>query len=133
MSSSSTKRAPTDQEITVKFNTFKSELQSLAQKIGELEQDSDEYKLVVNTITPMAEDRKCFRLVGGVLVERTVGEVLPALKSNQEGIKGLLEKLVEQYKKKDSEFLAFQKEHRIQIGNGGGGARMPASSSSSSS
>ncbi|RKP13224.1 hypothetical protein BJ684DRAFT_16361 [Piptocephalis cylindrospora] len=43
MSSSTAKRAPTDQEITVKFNAFKSELQSLAQKIGELEQDSDEY------------------------------------------------------------------------------------------
>lgn len=127
MSSSTAKRAPTDQEITVKFNAFKSELQSLAQKIGELEQDSDEYKLVVNTITPMSGDRKCFRLVGGVLVERTVGEVLPALKANQDGIKGLLEKLVEQYKSKDTEFLAFQKEHRIQIGSGG--ARMPASSS----
>ncbi|RKP13221.1 hypothetical protein BJ684DRAFT_10393, partial [Piptocephalis cylindrospora] len=84
-------------------------------------------RLVVNTITPMSGDRKCFRLVGGVLVERTVGEVLPALKANQDGIKGLLEKLVEQYKSKDTEFLAFQKEHRIQIGSGG--ARMPASSS----
>ena len=29
-------------------------------------------------------DRKCYRLVGGVLVESTVGEVLPALESNRE-------------------------------------------------
>jgi len=44
------------------------------------------YRLVVDTISPLDGDRKCFRLVGGVLVERTVKEVLPALKTNQEGV-----------------------------------------------
>jgi hypothetical protein len=31
-------------------------------------------------------------------------------------IKTLIEKLLEQYKAKDTEFQAFQKEHRIQMG-----------------
>lgn len=34
----------------------------------------------------MDASRKCFRLVGGVLVERTVKEVLPALESNKEQV-----------------------------------------------
>jgi hypothetical protein len=37
--------------------------------------------------------RKCFRLVGGVLVERTVAEVHPAVTSNKEKIKSVIEQL----------------------------------------
>ncbi len=34
----------------------------------------------------MDKDRKCFRLVGGVLVERKVAEVEPALVGNREKV-----------------------------------------------
>ena len=43
-------------------------------------------RLVVNTTKSMAADRKCFRLIGGVLVERTVGEVIPAVQANMDGV-----------------------------------------------
>jgi hypothetical protein len=32
-------------------------------------------------------DRKCFRLIGGVLVERTVKDVVPALQMNRNGVR----------------------------------------------
>ena len=42
--------------------------------------------LVIETLKDMEPGRKCFRLVGGVLVERTVQEVLPALRTNTEKV-----------------------------------------------
>ncbi|KAG0222690.1 hypothetical protein BGW42_006398 [Actinomortierella wolfii] len=112
--SSSSKR-PSDQELTATYNQMKNELQSLAQKIGELETEADEHTLVLDTLTPLDGDRKCFRLVGGVLVERTVKEVLPALKTNQEGIRNVTMQLVQKYKAKEEEFMAFQKKYNIQV------------------
>lgn len=35
--------------------------------------------------------RKCFRLVGGVLVERTVKDVVPALQTNRDGVRILFD------------------------------------------
>ncbi|KAG0358741.1 Prefoldin [Gamsiella multidivaricata] len=112
---SSKQPRPSDQELTQTYNTMKSELNQLAQKIGELETESDEHTLVVDTISPLDPERKCFRLVGGVLVERTVKEVLPALKTNQEGIKNVTMQLVQKYKSKEDEFMAFQKKYNIQV------------------
>lgn len=58
---------------------------------------------MIETLQPLPEDRKCFRLINGVLVERTVKDVLPALKTNSDGLKQVLEELVKQYKAKQDE------------------------------
>lgn len=47
------------------------------------------YSLVLSTLTPLLQTeptRKCFRLIGGTLVERTVSEVEPDLKGNLLGV-----------------------------------------------
>lgn len=47
-------------------------------------------RLVLSTLSEALQDnpnRKCFRLVGGVLVERTVSDVVPALQTNKEGVR----------------------------------------------
>lgn len=60
-------------------------------------------RLVIDTLEPLPRDRKCFRMVNGVLVERTVEDVLPSLKTNSDGLKQVLEELMKQYKAKQDE------------------------------
>ncbi|KAF8607524.1 Prefoldin beta-like protein [Ceratobasidium sp. AG-I] len=110
----------TDQEIQVRFSRFQNDLQQLAQKIGELESEAEEHELVLATLSdPFTNDpdRKCFRMIGGVLVERTVKDVVPSLEMNRNGLKGVLEALVRQYKTKEEDFNAFQREHKIRAAN----------------
>lgn len=57
----------------------------------------------MDSLTNVPAERKCFRLINGVLVERTVGDVVPALETNATGLKSVLEGLVKEYKKKQEE------------------------------
>ncbi|EIM85720.1 Prefoldin beta-like protein [Stereum hirsutum FP-91666 SS1] len=106
----------TDQEIQQNFTRLQTELQNIASKIGELEQEADEHGLVLTTLNEALEeepDRKCFRLIGGVLVERTVKDVVPALQTNRDGIKKVVSTLAEQYKSKEEMFDKFKREYNI--------------------
>ncbi|KAJ7752808.1 Prefoldin beta-like protein [Mycena maculata] len=121
MSSAATKAkskvAPlSDQEISQNYSRMQNDLQALAGKIGELEQEADEHSLVLTTLNEaLAEepDRKCFRLIGGVLVERTVQDVVPALQGNRDNIKKVVGSLTEQYKTKEDEFDSFKRDYNI--------------------
>ncbi|KAI6135062.1 Prefoldin beta-like protein [Pisolithus croceorrhizus] len=109
-----------DQEIQQTYSRFQNELQTLAGKIGELEQEAEEHtlSLVLATLDEALAkepDRKCFRLIGGVLVERTVKEVVPALRTNRDGIRKVVSTLTDQIKAKEQEFENFKREYNIRI------------------
>jgi chaperonin cofactor prefoldin len=48
---------------------------------------SHHFRLVEETLEPLDPDRRAFRLVGGVLVERTVKEVLPTVKEHRNNVR----------------------------------------------
>ncbi|KAF8897814.1 Prefoldin [Infundibulicybe gibba] len=105
-----------DQEIQQNYVRMQNEMQALAGKIGELEQEADEHSLVLSTLNDVLAqepDRKCFRLIGGVLVERTVKDVAPALQTNRDGIYKVIGNLTEQYKTKDQELDSFKRQYNI--------------------
>lgn len=60
-------------------------------------------RLVLDTLTPLPTSRKCFRMINGVLVERTVGDVLPQLQSNADNMNKVLVELAKQYKTKQDD------------------------------
>ncbi|KAF7719905.1 Prefoldin subunit 2 [Penicillium ucsense] len=103
------------QELQLQYTNFKNTLQQLASKIGDIEQEAEEHKLVIETLDPLPSDRKCFRMVNGVLVERTVQDVLPALKTNSDGLKQVLDDMLKQYKNKQNELDNWKKKNNIQV------------------
>ena len=69
----------------------------------------------METLEPLPQSRKCFRLINGVLVERTVKDVLPALKTNSDGLKQVLEELLKQYKGKQDEMDKWKVRHAAPV------------------
>ncbi|ADV19686.1 prefoldin subunit 2 [Cryptococcus gattii E566] len=112
-------KAPTNaQEASIIFQRYRTELQNLAQKIGELESEMDEYSLVLSTLRPLKSSepsRTCYRLIGGTLVKRSVQDVVPTLETTHSGIKEVLDSLVQSYQEKEKEFESWRKEAGIQM------------------
>lgn len=78
------------QQVAATFEARRNELQALASRIGDLEASGDEHKLVIETLQEaQAKDpaRTCFRLIGGVLTEKTVQDVLPVLQHNAKNVR----------------------------------------------
>ncbi|MCJ1373049.1 hypothetical protein MMC20_004275 [Loxospora ochrophaea] len=107
--------AKKQQELQLQYSTYKDNLQQIAQKIGDVEQEAEEHKLVLETLGTLPEDRKCFRMINGVLVERTVKDVAPALKTNSEGLKNVLDELLKQYKRQQNEMDKWKKKNNVQV------------------
>lgn len=63
----------------------------------------------------MEDSRKCYRMVGDVLVERTVGTVAPAVQLNRTGIQDVIEKLKQSATAKEAELRDLQRRYNIRF------------------
>ncbi|XP_046670410.1 prefoldin subunit 2 isoform X1 [Homalodisca vitripennis] len=102
-------------EVYNSFQTLRNEQRTLANKISELEYDLNEHKIVIDTLKDLDGDRKCFRMVGGVLCEKTVKEVLPVLSTNKQQLSNLIDSLNKQLTKKGIEINEYKEKHSIRI------------------
>ncbi|XP_070586397.1 prefoldin subunit 2 [Erythrolamprus reginae] len=105
----------TPEQVVAGFNRLRQEQRGLASKAAELEMELNEHKLVIETLREVDPSRKCFRMVGGVLVERTVKEVLPALENNKDQINKIIETLSQQLQTKGRELNEFREKHNIRL------------------
>lgn len=98
----------TTQEILGTYQNMTADCRNIAAKINELNLDKDEHRLVLDTISKLDSGRRAYRLLGGALVERTVGDITPQIAQNLEGISQILERLDDNLKAKDAERKAFK-------------------------
>merc|ERR1712226_1246630 len=106
---------PSNEEIVQGFQRLRAEQRQLANKLSELEMDLNEHKLVIETLTGVDGDRRCFRMVGEVLVERTVKEVLPALQTNHEQLGKVVEAMNAQLEAKGKAINDYRQKHNIRV------------------
>eukprot|EP01104_Vermistella_antarctica_P006035 TRINITY_DN16774_c0_g1_i1.p1 TRINITY_DN16774_c0_g1~~TRINITY_DN16774_c0_g1_i1.p1 ORF type:complete len:126 (+),score=34.46 TRINITY_DN16774_c0_g1_i1:175-552(+) len=112
---------PSEQQIIGAYQKMKQECSSLSQKINELEMEQTEHGLVLDTIKTLEPERRCFRQVGNVLVERSVKEVMPAVEKNREEISTVIQSLVKEFQRKQVELEKFAEKHQIRERPAGGG------------
>ncbi|KAJ1080825.1 hypothetical protein NDU88_001014 [Pleurodeles waltl] len=105
----------TAEQVVAGFNRLRQEQRGMASKAAELEMELNEHSLVIDTLKEVDPSRKCYRMVGGVLVERTVKEVLPALESNKDQINKIIESLNVQLQTKGKELNEFREKHNIRV------------------
>ncbi|ODV93378.1 hypothetical protein PACTADRAFT_51977 [Pachysolen tannophilus NRRL Y-2460] len=104
-----------NQKLQLQFNEFKETLEQLSQKIGQLKTDLDEHDVVLNTLKTVPEDRKCFRMIGGALVEKTAGSVVPVLDSKIISMKEAVVSLEKERQRTLKEFEDWQKKTNVKI------------------
>jgi prefoldin subunit 2 len=103
------------QEIVNNFHKLREEQRLLVQKVTDIENEEHEYNVVIQTLDGIPPERVCFRLIGGVLVERTVGDVVPALTQQRDQMKALVETLNKNIENKGREINEYREKHGIRI------------------
>ncbi|KAH8739753.1 hypothetical protein FG386_001460 [Cryptosporidium ryanae] len=83
--------------IREQISQLERKLKLLNSKISELTQDSKEHGLVLNAFEKVEPERRCFRVVGGVMVERNVKTIKPALEKEKAALDSAVTELEKQY------------------------------------
>uniref|UniRef100_A0A5B6ZCH3 Putative prefoldin subunit 2 n=1 Tax=Davidia involucrata TaxID=16924 RepID=A0A5B6ZCH3_DAVIN len=104
-----------EQAVANLYGGMRAEINQIYSKITELEMEASEHSLVINAIQPLDPSRRCYRMIGGVLVERTIKEVLPAVQRNKEGLEEVIARLNEALEKKKKELVDFEAKYKIKI------------------
>jgi len=105
------KKSP--EEAIAGFNALRNEQRAIATKLYELDCDLNEHKVVVENLKNIDEGRKCFRMIGGILVEGTVKDVLPNLQVNIEQLAQTIEALNQKLIEKGKEIVEYKEKNNI--------------------
>lgn len=103
----------TEEQIVNQYNRMRQEQSAIMSRIAELENESHEHDLVATELRPLNKDRCCHRLVGGALVERTVGEVLPDIEENLAAIREALTALNKGLMEKEKQMDEFMTKYKL--------------------
>ena len=111
------------------------EREALGSAVLERQQDAEEHDLVLKQLEKQNGSKRAWRLVGDVLIERTVAEMIPEVTKNRDNLLAVAQNFKTQLEAKQKELFAFQEKYNIRIkgyASSGNGAP-PGSTSEKSS
>eukprot|EP00529_Nitzschia_sp_RCC80_P035176 CAMPEP_0113459774 /NCGR_PEP_ID=MMETSP0014_2-20120614/10636_1 /TAXON_ID=2857 /ORGANISM="Nitzschia sp." /LENGTH=118 /DNA_ID=CAMNT_0000351389 /DNA_START=35 /DNA_END=391 /DNA_ORIENTATION=+ /assembly_acc=CAM_ASM_000159 len=97
----------------VAYREITGECQQYMQKIAELEVDRNEHILVEETLQGIEPSRRAYRLVGDVLVERNVEEVLPSVSQHKDNLNATIEALKERLSARQKEAAELKAKYNL--------------------
>jgi prefoldin subunit 2 len=115
MSSGEDQEFANEQEVVQHFQKLQSEYNSIANTISELELEKRDHDTVLQALKDLDPERKSYRLVGQVLVERTVRETIPAVEENAKNLADTIQKFVDQLNEKGAELNTFKTRFKIRF------------------
>ena len=92
-------------EVSQHYNKVKQEYAEIFKRYIELEEERREHNLVLANLDPLPGPRKCWKVVGGVLVEQNLDETKQSLRENVAMLQSTLKALDEEMAKRQKEVL----------------------------
>ena len=97
-------------EMKKKYQQTKNNYKQVVKALTNLEDVKKENLIVLQQISNLEPDRRCFRLIGGVLCERTIEEAIKGLKTNiDDKISPTLKNLKEKMEFYEKEVIEMEK------------------------
>lgn len=103
--------ALTKSQIIGQYNDTKQKYSLFFQKALEIEQELVEHNLVASTLAALKNNRKCFRKIGGVLVEKDSDTVKKDLEVEISNIKQTLDIVYKSMKQQEDLMASMQKKY----------------------
>ena len=107
------------EELQMEYSQLKQHHDQLARKLAEMEVEKHDHVLVEKALAPLEPERKCFRSIGGVMIEKTAKEVLPVIQDSIKKIEEVIENLTKQAAQKQTEMSDFIDKHQLNAAAGG--------------
>lgn len=98
-----------------RLNELRQEQRSAVDKLEVLENDLTEAKLVTEVLRKVDPERRSFRQQGGVLVEKKVKDVIPALEKSMAQLEVMVNNAKNEINQKGQAIQSFMQEHNITL------------------
>ena len=104
-----------DKELISQLQGMRNECNKLKRRINTVSEEIEEHEAAANVLGKFDSARPCKRAIGGVLMESSVGEVLPAVQNEQALLAKAAEEMTAKLRESEKQMTEFQKKHDIRI------------------